>query len=295
MSYSGGYDGNSNSKGSENKCSVEASFKLQIDGSKSFVAQARVLGICLNPEGPDLNFKESSVKDVTDKARASAASKLQQALEKMLISSSTAPLCKVEGGVLKRKASAAFAGGISNTTSSSSSSAYAPKHETEMRQEVRDYMEKLTHIRLSGGAEAGTAWSILKDLALLPMSASCLKITKIGIEINQGFWRGSQNKDIRELATSLVHKWRSLYRADTGAPEPAASVSASRCRTLSMILEETCHTHVQKVKSYEEFVNDVIQRLLNDRDLAGKIARDSAFATEFVTGLAKQKRARGKL
>jgi len=315
-SYSGGYDGNSSSKGAENKPSFEAASRLQLGSQSSLAAQARVLGLCLNPAGPDLSFKESSVKDVTDKARTSAASKLQKALEKMLVTSITSPACHIEGGVLKRKASAAFVDGISHTPASSSSSACAikqetdmtpasssslacaPKHETDMRQEVREEVEKLKKIRLSGGAEVDSAVSILKDLALQPISASCLKITKIGVEINQGFWRGSQNNNIRELATTLVHKWRSLYRAENGAPEPviaAASVSTTRCRTLSMILEQTCHTHVQKVKMYSEFVDDVIDRLLSDQSLARKIGRDSAFATEFVTLLAQQKKVRGKL
>lgn len=289
MSYSAGYDGNSNSKGAENKCSYEFSGKLQLDGSASCAAQVRVLAFANREE--DLSFKESSVKDVTDKGRSQAAALVQNVLEQLLGASATPRperTARIEGGVLKRKA-----GQISSEDTPASSSTAAPAEEAEMRQEVRSAVQELQKIRLAGGARTNDAIEILHRLDLLPMTISCLKITKIAMEVNQGHWRDNQVAMIRELSRDLVHRWRALFRGETGVPASAvtpAAIGSQRLRTTAMFLEESCYTRIQAVAPYKALMQGVAERLLGDPQMARDLAVGGISAADFVKKVADERR-----
>jgi len=259
----------------------------QLDGSASCAAQVRVLSLCNQQE--DLSFKESSVKDVTDKGRAQAAALLQNVLEQLVGAAavkSPERTAKIEGGILKRKASSAFG----SAASPSSSSTAAPAEEAEMRQEVRSDLAELQKIRLAGGARTSDAIEILHRLDLQEMTISCLKITKIAMEVNQGHWRNNQVAMIRELSGGLVHMWRSLFRGEaaisqTGIPGTAATpapIGSQRLRTTAMFLEESCYGHVQTAAPYRALMQGVAEHLLQDPPRARDLAVGGISASDLV-------------
>lgn len=290
MSYSGGYDGNSSSKGADNKNSYELGpGKLKLDGSTSCSAQLRVLQFANAEE--DLSFKESSVQDITDKGRIQAAAMVQRVLEQLLGAEAVQPprrTARVEDGVLKRKAASAFGPGAS----SSSSSTAAPPDEAEMRQQVRQGSADLQKIRLAGGAKRDDAKEIMHQLEDLPMTVSCLKITKIAIEVNQGHWRNNQDAIIRDLSRDLLQRWKSLYRAETGASATvtAAPIGSQRLRTTSMFLEENCYVHVQKAAQYKGLMEGVAERLQRDPEMARDVAVGRMPAPDFVKKVSDERR-----
>jgi len=290
MGYSGGYDGNSNGGGAENKGSFEVLGKLQLDGSASCQQQSRILAYANREE--DLSFKESSVKDITDKGRVKAAAMLQKVLEMLLgataAAQSSAKTAHIEDGILKRKAATAFGAGAS----SSSSSTNALVEDAPMRQEVREAMSQLKKIRLAGGASVDNAVElIIHRLSKQPMSASCLKITKIATEINQPVWRNHQVAKIKESSADLVQRWRSLYRGETGASAAApAPVGPQRLRTTSMFLEGSCHTLVQKVSLYVALMEAVAEQLQREPQAARELVIGGISSTEFVKKVADERK-----
>lgn len=288
-------DGNSSSKGVENKLSFEVGPKLQIDGSWNCAAQSRVLAMCGRPD--DLSFVESSVKDITDKGRTKAAAYLQKILEQLLGAAATQKperTATVEDGILKRKASALGTGSSPSSSSTAPGSApvpTAPPEETDMRQEVRKGLNDLQKIRLAGGADTSSAIEILHRLDLQPMSLSCLKITKIAAEVNDGFWKNNQVAMIRDLARELVQRWRSLYRAETGTAAAAANpIGPQRLRTTSMFLEESCHTLFQKVKPYASLMEALAERLEQEPQTARELAIGGISSMEFVKKVCADKK-----
>lgn len=299
MSYSGGYDGNSSSKGSENKLSFEVSAKPHLDGSASCQQQCRVLASMNREE--DLTFRENSIQDVTDKGRNKAACSLQKVLEQLLGASAVQTPDKtthIENGILKRKAASAFAPGSSPATSSTApgsapaSKGAAPAAESQMRQEVRQDLAELQTIRLAGGGRTNDAIETMKRLNTQHMTSSCLKITKIAAEVNQGFWRENQLKVIRELAQDLVQGWRSLYREDAGISAPVAPtrIGSQRLRTTSMFLEQSCYTHFQKATQYQALIGDIAERLLEDPVLAKDVAVGGISAADFIKKVVDRRR-----
>merc|ERR1719277_487261 len=87
-----GSDGNSNSKGADNQCSLELNNRPKLDSAWSYPAQFRALSSYNAAE--DLTFQENSVKDVTDRARTRAAARLQATLEEILRNAPQTPRIK---------------------------------------------------------------------------------------------------------------------------------------------------------------------------------------------------------
>jgi len=282
MSYSGGYDGNSNSKGSDNRVSVEFTCKPQLDSAWSYDAQCRVLNN-FNAE-PDLSFKESSVKDVSDKGRERAAARLQEALEASLQRAPSPPRKKHK---------------VASAHSSSPQAAVAAHFgelaipDSEVRAEVTELLSQLREIRETR-ANRALSVDILRQLELKEVSVKCLKTTKIAVELNQPYWRGGMvTEEVRERATSLVRKWRAMYRAEAGTSDAVSEAAnkqtlSRRCRNVAMDLEEASYAHQQKVSKYVEIIEGVVDHLLRDSVAVRSIMRGVTSTKDFVQRAASE-------
>merc|ERR1711959_445102 len=90
---------------------------------------------------------------------------------------------------------------------------------------------------------------------------------------------------IRELSGDLVHRWKSMYRPQTGQTDtaaPAKTIGSQRLRTMAMFLEEGCYSRVQTAGPYRELIEGVTQRLLEDPDVARNVAIGAIAAVDFV-------------
>lgn len=276
MAYSGGYDGNSNSKGADNRVSYEVVAKPHLDSSWTYNAQCRLLNNFNAPE--DLSFKESSVKDVSDNGRARAAARLQEALEASLRRAPSPPR-------KKHKASSALSSSPQATAAAHFAELAIP--EREIRAEVTELLLQLREIR-EARADREFAVDILRQLELKEVTVKCLKTTKIAVELNQPYWRGGMVcAEVRERATSLVRKWRAMYRAEAGTSDAVAEAAnqhtqSRRCRNVAMDLEEASYAHQQKVGKYVEIIEGVVDHLVRDPVAVRSIMRGVMSTKEFV-------------
>lgn len=275
--YSGGYDGNSNSSGKDNQNSIEFTRKPILDPTWSYSSQVKFLDN-FNAK-PDLTFQESSVKDVSDNGRMRAAARLQEALEAALrkAPNPASKKRKIDSSLSSSpgKAIVAHFGGLADIP------------EKELRAEVEEMLKHLKMIRENRGDRA-LAVDILRQLELTDVSVKCLKTTKIAVELNQPYWRGGMVcEEVRERATSLVRKWRAMYRAEAGTSDTVSEVAnqetqARRCRNVSMDLEESAYAHQQKINRYVEIIEGVVDHLVRDPEAVRSLMRGAMSTKEFV-------------
>jgi len=271
-------DGNGNSKGRDNKPVWEVKNKPNIDGSWGFKQQIGALKNSCDAE-VDLTFKESTVKDVSDSVRAKSAAKLQEMLAGALKQPPSS----------KRKASIAFNGVSASVGAGAAGSSHGGFElpEPELRLEVKGLVQQLQRLRQDPNCEARSAAviDILQQLEQLPITVSCLKATKIGAELNEPCWRTTDNsKEVKGRAAALVRRWRSMYRAENGNTD-GVSVAAHerRCRNLSMDLEESAYSQVQRLSFYDDLILSVCELLKRDVD-ATRALMDGAITTKDFVG-----------
>jgi len=243
----------------EKQPSVLLEHKASLDGSWNFQAQINALKSCGGgggagsaggpPSKDDLTFKESSVKDVTDRGRTEGAARLQKALE---IALTEAP----------------------PTAPRPAPKALMVKEEVDVRGKVKAHLGALQRLRYDGKTKSrdSAALDILRQLDSLNVSVPCLKDTKIALELNQPCWRGNEvSADVRQYASSLVKQWRTMFRVETGTGEVAMApaVRSRKCRSRSMDLEECAYGQYQKVAQYMEVVDWTCKIIMAD----GKVSQ----------------------
>ncbi|CAE8614227.1 unnamed protein product, partial [Polarella glacialis] len=189
---------------------------------------------------------ERSVKEVTDRGRVEGAARLQVALEEALEN-----VPRLEPPTAKRKATEAF----ESDSLEPAIAAEAAHVEAELRRDVRALLkplQQLQQVRPSADSNAA-ALNIFRQLRRMQVSVDCLKATKIAIELNKPFWRGSQAApEVRDAASSLVKSWRHMYRAQEagGADGTSPAAQARKCRLLCVDLEEYAHSKCPKSTLY---------------------------------------------
>eukprot|EP00929_Paragymnodinium_shiwhaense_P009133 TRINITY_DN113183_c0_g1_i1.p1 TRINITY_DN113183_c0_g1~~TRINITY_DN113183_c0_g1_i1.p1 ORF type:complete len:321 (-),score=69.29 TRINITY_DN113183_c0_g1_i1:110-1072(-) len=288
--YFAGSDGNSNSKGAENRVShVSEGSRFGLSGEWNFKAQLRALKDAANTV-VDYGFREGSVRDVTDKQRQAAHAKLESTLVEVL----SRPMTDKE----RKKAAKAEAAAKDAVRSGMSDGHVLPlkepqeMSEAEMCQQVKVLCKRLQTLRKDGKHASRDADSVevLYELEHIPMSVKCLKVTKVAAELNQPCWRGpGVSAEIREHVTSLVRRWRSMYRQEEGLPDGAsAATHARRCRNLSMDLESAVHSRVQKVTPYAELVQAACALLYVEVASARSLLQGGIPTKDFVQRAARQ-------
>lgn len=251
----------------------------RLDSAWSYQAQFNALNAAAaaNKE-VDRTFQEHSVKDVTDNGREAAAKRLQAALE----------------DALKALASSPKGGGTSSLEPVAGSPLNAQLAkievpEVEVRREVKLLVGHLRGLRASctGEARDASALDVLKQLQALPISVDCLKSTKVAVELNEGCWRGSGvSAEVRGLASSLVHRWRAMFRAGAGGGAEGIQTSGvgheRRCRNLSMDLEESCYGQKQRTSGYAEVVEIVCRLVRHEPESARALLTGAKKSKELV-------------
>lgn len=226
-----------------------------LDGNSNIETQMRVLK-SYGPKDKDEDaFEAKSVKDVSDNVRMTAAAKLQTALELAL---SKAP----SEASRKRKAE-----NMDPTSSNLLGGLPAGLAGSEVRL-CRIQLERLRKPGTDVTKRSKTASSLLRQLENLPIDVSVLKSTKIGVELNHPTWRsGEVSKEVQQRTSALVRSWRQMYRAECGAPVPAAS-RCRQCRNLSMDIEEGIYSLIQQLRPYDDLVSEVCDCLQAQPDNA---------------------------
>mmetsp|Transcript_63075 Transcript_63075/g.137043 ORF Transcript_63075/g.137043 Transcript_63075/m.137043 type:complete len:270 (+) Transcript_63075:66-875(+) len=217
---------------------------------REFKAHLSAIESCSSKD--DLNFQERSVRDVSDAGRAQGAARLQAVLQE----------------VLKRA--------VAPKGSPPASLGELQLPESEVRREVQSLVRRLQELRDLGNSAGRNmeVGDVLRRLERLPVSAKCLKVSKVAVELNQPCWRASEAADIRERASALVRRWRAEFRARHGSPEETLSMQARRCRNLSMDLEEGAYGRSQGISAYADLVEALCLLL----------RRDPSAATGLMTG-----------
>lgn len=283
-----GSDGNSNSKGGENQVSGEFSKQIQLSGGSSFQAQLNTLSRCGAED--DLTFREGSVKDVTDRGRTQAASKLESAL-KQAASAAGRRRSEHKPAVKRKAEQLGPAAGASSSSSSSSLSAHDKAEEIEVRREVRVLLERLRGYR-AGHQSEFVAVDALRLLEQIPVTVACLKATKVAAELNLPSWRvEGAPAELRARASSLVRRWRVMYKADEDGGDAAQALPpamvARVSRIVSMDLEETAFTHKQRTALYAEIVEAICALLEREPTSAVSLLTGSTTTKDFVGRVAE--------
>ena len=213
--------------------------RCQLDGSGEFKSQINALNRTQQKAEPDFTFSESTVKDVSDNGRMRAAAKIQEVLQQV-IQTQTAP----------------------KTVAISGSASFGDVElpDAEVRGDVKKLLRRLEGVRLGGISATDTEEVVdaLRQLEQLPITVTCLKATKIAIELNQPCWKNfGPSGEVRERASSLVRRWRTMYRAEGGTDTAMKATQVRHCRNLSMDLEDCAHAVMQKLGSYMEIINGV--------------------------------------
>eukprot|EP00927_Polykrikos_kofoidii_P076756 TRINITY_DN73795_c0_g1_i1.p1 TRINITY_DN73795_c0_g1~~TRINITY_DN73795_c0_g1_i1.p1 ORF type:complete len:300 (+),score=60.14 TRINITY_DN73795_c0_g1_i1:61-960(+) len=258
---------------SEKKGVVELSHQPALSGDWSFEAQIKALESCSQER--DDTFKERSVRDVTDKGRMQGAAQLLKVLEDVL-----------------SKAPKALTNGTAQGTSSSSSKngrllPLQEVSEVATRKEVKSLLKRLQELREEGRCGASLdneAMDVLAALDSLPVSVTCLKATKVAVELTQTFWRSNcVGAEVQRDAAALVKRWRVMYKASEGhASTVSPAVQARHCKNVSMDLEECVHSSKQRVQNYQELIRGSCALLLYDKAAAGCLVSGTLGAKDFV-------------
>eukprot|EP00933_Yihiella_yeosuensis_P048886 TRINITY_DN45342_c0_g1_i1.p1 TRINITY_DN45342_c0_g1~~TRINITY_DN45342_c0_g1_i1.p1 ORF type:complete len:286 (+),score=61.61 TRINITY_DN45342_c0_g1_i1:59-859(+) len=245
--------------------------KVQLDGEWSFQAQFRALGACHVED--DLAFKESSVKDISDRGRSEGVLRFQTALEEGLSRSSS----QLKG---KRKAPEAEEddGGIAAASASD-----GKLIEAEVRRDVRALMVPLRELSQVSPTPSTNAavLEIFRQLRRLQVSVDCLKATKVAAELNQPCWKGDQvSQEVREAAASLVRRWRSMYKSQASTSDEP-KIDERKCRCMAVDLEACTHGQMPKTSMYCRSVEVLCEIIRRDADLC----RRMVFGTESIQDL----------
>jgi len=284
----GGSDGNSSSKGAENRNSIEfGGNRPKLSGEWSFKEQLAALRGRVDPQ-MDFAFREGFVKDVTDKQRQAGHTRLESAFSDVL----KRPLTERE----KRKAAKAATTAAAFKAIATGARPLPVKtpdelSAAELREDVMVLAKRLQSLRKDGrvSKDAADCLDILYELEQLPMTVACLKATKIAVELNQPCWKASVNSEVREHATSLVRQWRAMYRAEEGLPDGVTvAANTRRCRNLSMDLEEAVYSKVQKVAPYAELIQATCALLHCDVDSARSLLQGGVSSKDFVQRAARK-------
>mmetsp|Transcript_54662 Transcript_54662/g.159509 ORF Transcript_54662/g.159509 Transcript_54662/m.159509 type:complete len:276 (-) Transcript_54662:34-861(-) len=258
----------------ENQTSVLLSDgKAKLDGSWTFQAQFNALKTSQTQD--DLTFRENSVKDVTDRGRQEGADRMQKALE---IAWTATPPPKPPG----QKALQMTPGP-------------GEAEEAEVRREVKVHLKTLQRLREEGPTSKRDAsvMNVLRQLRDLNVSVACLKATKIAAELNQPCWRGNEvSAELRRYSSSLVKEWRTMYRVETGTPEPAmsAAVRSRKSRRISMDLEESAYGRHQKVAHYMEVVDWTCKIIIGDNEVSNGLLAGTLPSKELLARSAEELR-----
>jgi len=248
--------------------------RAQLDSSWSLEAQVGALKG--SGAEDDLTFRESSVKDVTDRGRSQGAGQLQKALEHAM---SAAP---------PKPAPSAQPAAPAQTPEEK-------QREAELQRGVRELLLALRRSWQEGESAKRTAaaMTVLRQLSGLKVSVACLKATRIAAELNQPCWKGSDvAPEVRGLATSLVRDWRAMYRAQEGGSAPALSpaVLARKCRTVSMDLEECAYGKQQKVATYSDLVEGLCRLLAESHETSSGLLAGTVAVKQLVARVDEQVR-----
>lgn len=216
--------------------------KDQLDGSRSIESQARFIGN-YGAAVDDLTFKESTVRQVTDRGRAKVVSELMQELATQ--------------GKKARVAHRADQAAIL------AQSAAAGEPPSEAIQEVRAQLATLQGIRARGKpADIVSARPPLDALSLLSIDAITLKKTKVAAELNQDYWKVRSAPEVKRLAAALVQKWRSAYRREEDGP------SERTLRNTASALEESAHSAALRdagrfggAQQYNQLIEALLKKL----------------------------------
>jgi len=279
-------DGNFNAgKKANNEGAGECGgFRPQVVEGKDFKYALAAIKACNREE--DFTFRESTVKDVTDKGRQKAATSLQEALEDALQRAPPPPE-KEKATALKCVSPGSGADSLSSMAMSGS----------EIRQEVRSLLKVLQRHHLDG-ASAGpkekhdaAVVDALRQLEQLPIDVTCLKSTKIAVELNQKCWQDNQvSEEVRERSAGLVRRWRSMYRAQGHGLRDSSAASTRRARNVSMELEENVYGYSQHLTGYCEIIEGVISRFDRDPEATRGLLLGTTPASDFVTRAANRVR-----
>mmetsp|Transcript_49936 Transcript_49936/g.139838 ORF Transcript_49936/g.139838 Transcript_49936/m.139838 type:complete len:301 (-) Transcript_49936:44-946(-) len=283
--YFAGNDGNSNSGRADNNNSFILQDRPNLDSGWSFTQQFAALARSAITED-DRTFKESSVKDVTDKGRAQGSAKLHAALVEVCAKAPKARRKPSAGAVLdaapgERLLPLKDLDGLTDA---------------ELRTEVGALCRRLQQFRADGPSRANeeNAASVLLELERLPVTVRCLKATKIAAELNLPFWRSNEiPPGVRDHASALVKRWRTMYRCEEGLPGGAsAATHERRCRNLATDLESTLHSHKQRVNEYSELIQGACALLHFDPEATRSLLQGGISAKDFATrALRKTQRA----
>mmetsp|Transcript_97970 Transcript_97970/g.204365 ORF Transcript_97970/g.204365 Transcript_97970/m.204365 type:complete len:289 (+) Transcript_97970:61-927(+) len=225
----------------------------KLDSSWKLDRQLKALAACETKVGKtdDLTFKESSIKDVTDRGRGQVVEALMEALEKAIniADEETRRLALVDRQMAK------------NLAGSSQSSSQVPKH---VYDEVKSHREALARFRKSGRTVDQPIAECLAQLGRLPIDARVLKETKVALELNHEFWRKSPETAVRNYITELVTEWKNKFRAETGNyPEPKKKVYSQRAlKNTATDLEGAAYNRVPRLLEYQQVIKAILTRFL---------------------------------
>jgi len=154
-----------------------------------------------------------------------------------------------------------------------------------VRREVETLLRQLVGLRdVTGSGRDAAALDALRQLATLPISVHCLKKTKVALELNRPCWRQSQATEIRNTVASVVRRWRTMFKVETGMADGVSSNShARRCRNLSMDLEEAAFGQQPRLAIYDHVITVLCHLLRRDSRAAGSLMGGGMATKDFVT------------
>lgn len=251
----------------EKSGSATLNHQPQLDGSRSIEFQAKFISNFVASREDDLTFNERTVRDVSDRGRGKVVNDFMKGL---------ATAFKKAQANRKAEQSAARA-----------AAAAAGQPSSRVIQDVQVQLEALRGIRArSETADEASARPPLDQLALLPMDALTLKKTKVAAELNQDYWKLRAAPEVQRLVTSLIHKWRAIYRREEDGP------SERTLRNSAVDLEEVAHSLAPRTQAYGQLVEAVIRRL--SPELSLKILEGSESAKDIVGRIHKRHAAEKK-
>nr|ABI14322.1 unknown [Pfiesteria piscicida] len=235
--------------GAEKKASKVLSQQPTLDSTKPVERQAKSLTAFFAQED-DLTFKESSVKNISDRGRTRVIDALVEAL-------GVAAAAGEADARRKQRAAAA-------ASESAPAVSAAPQSPPWVLEEVKTLLRSLLHIRTRGrAADILSAANPLTQLAALPIDSNVLKRTKVALELNNDFWKKSDVPEIKNMVAVLVREWKNMFRNEKGAAAARKPrvFSARVLRNAATDLEESVHSKSPRVAQYQELIKAVIERL----------------------------------
>lgn len=218
----------------EKQGSATLSHVPQLDATKPIEKQAAALSNVLD-KVDDLTFKETTVRDVSDRGRQKVVDDLMRSLA---------------SGLKKLREQ--------KRAEPASEDALATQ------EEVSKQLGVLRGIRSKAGNPVAAA-EPLRRLSSLPIDGQILRKTKVALELNNDFWKRSKSPEVKQMVATLVRDWRAQFRKEEEGP------SERTLRNSASDLEQASHALAPRTVQYSGLVNAIVRQLDQVPGLAASI------------------------